>query len=225
MHKGLMAGFWVGVLLFSACSHTTTIVAKPADSRIYVDETFVGTGRARVDIPNSLMGPFQLRVESPDHGRLDASIPRFQVDWGVVGLVSLTAMMLDLASCGACAVGMQQSPTMGLLYMAPFTTLGFLSFLGYNWVATAPDAVFVDMREQSLRLNPSTQMEVELFWEKASPGSAAQAESPDQPATEDPAQVPAEVPAESSEAPPAKAADPAPVPSPPDIGFEEPFTY
>lgn len=208
------------VVLTSACSHTTSIVAKPSDSRIYVDENYVGTGRARVEIGNSLMGPFQLRVESPTAGKLDASIPRFQPNFAVVGLVSLVGLSSVMGGCAACVVGWQSSPTEGMLYQLPFDALAVATLLGYNWSAMAPDAVFIDMTTQELKLNPSTKMEVELFWEK--PATKAGKLTPQEKISRTRTNVEAEDAKKVEQTPPSKSA---PALSPQNPAYDKPFTY
>lgn len=210
------------VVLTSACSHTTSIVVKPSDSRIYVDENYVGTGRARAEIGNSLMGPFQLRVESPSAGKLDASIPRFQPNFAVVGLVSLVGGVFWLGGCAACVYGYQTSPNTnaGMLYQLPFDALVAASLLGYNWSAMAPDAVFIDMTTQELKLNPSTKMEVELFWDKPAAKAAKLAPKKEISGTR-PSIEPADA-KKKEQTPPNKSA---PELSPQKPAYDKPFTY
>ncbi len=151
----------LAVLATAACSHTTTITARPGGTSIWVNGEELGKDQVTTDISNGMGGKYTVRAEAPGKAALEVEVSREQIAWGPLA-----------GAIGGCLGGGCVGGTMGLIVGSALGPLAAISgpcgvvVGGAPWLAllmsmnTGPNALVLDLDARTVTATPDTTLEV-----------------------------------------------------------------
>ena len=169
-----------------ACSHTTSIVAKPAGTTIFVNDEKLGNDHVNTSTPNGLGGSYKVRARAEGLAPLEVTIHREHIStgalWGSVGAclgAGCTSAVIGavIGSGGGGGGSAAGAVCCGLLG-------GFPGLTPLLWLHRGPDAISIDLEARTVTTDPETKLTIKGGGAPSAP--APQKDIPEKSAAESP---------------------------------------